>query len=345
MTRRLLTAMLALALTLAAVGCGSGSGQSAAPVDFYKGKTIDLVICARPGGDSDLIGRVIASYLERDTGAAVQVTNMRGAGGLEGMNYVYRSEPDGLTLGLVSSVKFVGNEVLDEPAAEYDIQEFSYLLKVGHAPYYLFTSPDGDYQSVADLQAGENLLLAGASPSGPVSLGGLSIVELLDLSARVITGFEGETDRALAVKRGEVIGYACNIPTAKASMDSGLVEPMFLLGTARDPVMPDVPAITELCELAPEELDLVELWSTALVGCELFMAPPGVSEDKEAFLRGLAAEWIQEEDFREEMSRVSGYEVSGYATGDAVAESMLNVAAAMDDFQAIFQEMIEKYRA
>ena len=69
--------------------------------------------------------------------------------------------------------------------------------------------------------------------------------------------------------------------------------------------MSSVPAITELVSLSSEDLELVRLWETALVNSSLFVAPPGMPEDRLAFLRGLANQWAQDEAFRKEIDVVS----------------------------------------
>jgi len=342
----MITVFLILALILGMVSC-TPKAEPVTPADFYKGKTIDLVVSSSPGSFDDLSARIIASYLGRDTGASVIVTDMSGAGGLEGVNYVYRSKPDGLTLGMTSTTKFVPNKVLVEPAAVYEIDKFSYIMSIGRRQNYFFVSPEGPYQSVADLTAGKNLKIGASTPSGTVSLGGLTIIKLLGLDAKVITGIMGESDRALAVKRGEIIGYVATISSSRTSIDTGMVKPMFVLATERDPLMPDVPAITELVNLTGENLELVKLWGTALIASTLFAAPPGTPKDRLEFLRSLAKKWTQDEGFRNEINHTAGYEIQirDYITGEEVTKAMLDIAAAMDRFQAIFAELIEKYRA
>jgi tripartite-type tricarboxylate transporter receptor subunit TctC len=346
MTRKfaIITVFLILAVTSGMVSC-TPKTEPVTPTDFYKGKTIDLVTTGSAGSFNDLTTNIIASYLGRDTGATVVVTNRSGSSGLEGMNYLYKAKPDGLTIGSVASVKFVQNKVLNEPAAVYEFDKFSYIMSVDRQPYYFFISPDGPYQSVADLQAGKNLKIGGSSPSGPVSLGGLTVIKLLGLDAKVITGFDTDSDRALAVKRGEIVGYCLNIPNSGASIEAGLIKPMFVLATERDPLAPDVPAITELVKLSGEDLPLVKLWGTAFVASNLIVASPGIPEDRLEFFRSLANKWVQDEGFRNEINAVATYSVSIYLTGDEVAKAMLNMASALDEFQAIFAELIEKYRA
>jgi len=339
-----ITGVLLLAVIIAATGCPP-KDEPVTPADFYRGKTIDLSICAQPGTVEDLVGRVIASYLGRDTEANVVATSRTGAGGLDGMNYVYKSKPDGLTMGTVPTGKLVPNKIFDDPAAIYEIENFSYIMSVGHFRYYFIISPQGPCQTIADLQAAKDLKIGASSPSGALCLGGLMIIDLLDLDAKVVTGLAGDSNRALAVDRGELIGYSSNLLGAKGSIEAGLVKPMFMLATERDPLMPDVPAITELVNFSDEDLALVKLWETTLFHSNLLVAPPGMPQDRLAFLLDLANQWIQDEGFRAEINTVAGEEVQTYRTGEEVTKAMLELVATSDQFQAIFTDLIEKYRA
>jgi len=338
-----ITAVLLLALIIAATGCPPP--VELAPADFYKGKTVDLTTTSSAGNFNDLSTRIIATYLGEDTGANVIVSTRKGASGLEGINYVYKARPDGLTLGTVTSAKFVANKILDEPAAVYEIDELSYIMSVDRQMYYFLVSPEGPYQSVADLQAGQELKIGGSTPSGPSALGSLTVIRLLGLDAKVVTGIGSESERALAVKRGEVIGYCMLMPSARASVEAGMVKPMFVLATQRDPLNPEVPAITELVNLTGQDLDLVELWNTTFVTSNLLFAPPGVPEDRLAYLRDLADRWTQDEAFRQKINQAAGYDIQIYLTGDEVTQNIMDTVATLDQFQAIFSDLIEKYRA
>jgi len=218
-------------------------------------------------------------------------------------------------------------------------------MKVGARYNYFMVSPDGPYQSVEALQAGEDLKICGGSPSGPVSLGGLTIIKLLDLDAKIVTGFIGESNRALALKRGEISGYVIGVEVASVSIDSGLAEPMFVLATERDWLRPEVPAITDLASIVEEDLALIELWETALLSSDIITAPPGIPEDRLEFLCSLADTWIQDTEFREDINAAAGYQIQTYVTGDAVTEAMLVLATTLDDFRALFTDLTAKYRA
>ncbi|MFC1979781.1 Bug family tripartite tricarboxylate transporter substrate binding protein [Chloroflexota bacterium] len=334
--------VLLLVAIVAAVSC-TPKAEPATPADFYKGKSIEIVSTASPGIATDLILRIMASHLGGDTGTSTIVTTMKGASGMEGMNYLYKAKPDGLTLCVTSSVKFVGNKVFDEPVAEYEIEKFSYIMGIGHRLTHFFVSPEGPYQTVAELQTAKDLTLGATSPSGYFALANLSVIKILGLDAKVITGFDGVSALALAVKRGEITGYAVEI--SHENIEAGLIKPVFVLATKRDPRMPDVPPITELISLSDEDLELIRLWETALVNSSLFVAPPGLPENKLAFLRDLANQWAQDEGFRAEIDAVSGEEVQAYITGEEVNRTMQDTVSGLGKFQAIFADLIEKYRA
>lgn len=346
MTRGSLTiaVVLLVALVLVVISCAPKAEPGTTPTDYYQGKTIEIIACDDPGGDTDLLARLAASYLSGDFDAKVIVSNREGAGGLEGMNYTYKATPDGLTIAVVSSGKFVGNMVMDEPAADYDLGKFEYIMGIGLLQRYFFVAPDGPYQSVADLQTAKDFKIGGGSPSGGVSLGGMSIIKVLGLDTKVVTGVKG---RALATRRGEIAGFASNIPTEARNIDSGLIKPLFVLATKRDPMMPDVPAITELATITGDSLELIKLWETLMVGSTIFVVSPGTPQDRLASLRGQFENWSQNEGFQGSVNMISGFEMrpEEYTKGEDVARLMGGVADTVGQYQDIFKEMIEKYRA
>ena len=148
---------LVIGSILTSFGCTSDTPADEDAAAFYENKSLEVTTTGSIGSEDDLLARLIATRLRAQTGSGVVVNNRRGAGGMEGMNYVYSAKRDGLTLGVTASAPFVSNKVLDEPVAVYDISEFSYIMSVGRQPVYFFVSPDGPYQSVDDIKAGKNL--------------------------------------------------------------------------------------------------------------------------------------------------------------------------------------------
>jgi tripartite-type tricarboxylate transporter receptor subunit TctC len=331
-------------LLLGSTSCSLKTQPLSSPAEFYRGKSVDLISTGSPGVFDDLLSHIVAAHMEKDMGCIVKVTSKQGAGGMEGLNSLYKDEPDGLSLGNTPAAKYIGNKIMADPAAEYDIDKFSYLLNVGHEQMYFFVSPQGPYQSVQSLQSAENLKLGAGSASGNLTLAGLTVIKLLKLEARVIPGFKGESERALAVKRGEIGGYCITISDVKEEMASGLIKPLFVLSSQRDPLMPEVPAISELVSVTGDDMELLKFWEVSFVSSSIFIAPPGIPEDRLSYLCSQADHWIKDEGFRREVDRAAGHRIEVYDTGDRVTQNMLILSRNLTKFQSTFIDLMKKYR-
>jgi tripartite-type tricarboxylate transporter receptor subunit TctC len=83
----------------------TGLSQQAASEDFYKGKTIRVLVGYGAGGGYDIYGRIFAKYIREfiPGNPAVIVENMPGAGSFGAAKYLYGAAPkDGTSLGIVS---------------------------------------------------------------------------------------------------------------------------------------------------------------------------------------------------------------------------------------------------
>jgi hypothetical protein len=186
--------------------------------------------------------------------------------------------------------------------------------------------------------------IAAGSASGSISLAGLTIVDLLNLDAKVVTGFENNTARSLATQRDEVIGYATYMGAVKADLDAGNLKPLFVIATQRDPNLPDIPAITELTNLSDDDVALVRLWENGLASGTILMAPIGIPADRLLYLRNIIHELSQKKSFRQEINQIAGYEITEYTQSEDLGESLHAIATTMESFQARFFDMIEKFR-
>src|SRR4029078_4187497 len=89
--------------TLCLVGASPpASAQSAA--DFYKGKTVQIIVGFGVGGGYDVYARMLAPYLREVLQTTVIVENQPGAGGMSALNRLYQAPPDGLQMMLVSGL-------------------------------------------------------------------------------------------------------------------------------------------------------------------------------------------------------------------------------------------------
>ena len=64
----------------------------------FPNKPLTLVVPFAPGGNLDVVARILAPALERSLGHSVIVDNRAGAGGILGASYVARADANGYTL-------------------------------------------------------------------------------------------------------------------------------------------------------------------------------------------------------------------------------------------------------
>ena len=105
------------------------TASAASADDFYKGKTIRIVVGFSAGGGFDTYARAIARHISKHIPGqpAIVVENMTGAGSLIAANHVYKvAKPDGLTIGHFIGGLFLG-QVLGQKGIEFDARKFEYL--------------------------------------------------------------------------------------------------------------------------------------------------------------------------------------------------------------------------
>jgi tripartite-type tricarboxylate transporter receptor subunit TctC len=96
--------LIALAAVLLVLSGASAAGAQDA-ADFFKGRTVRIVVGFGPGGGYDLYARLLAKYLPRHLAGApnIVVENMEGLGSVRAANYVYAVAPrDGSVIAAVN---------------------------------------------------------------------------------------------------------------------------------------------------------------------------------------------------------------------------------------------------
>jgi tripartite-type tricarboxylate transporter receptor subunit TctC len=97
--------------------------------EFYKGKTIRIIVSAAAGGGFDTYSRTIARHMSKHVPGhpGIIVENMTGAGGLIAANYVYKvAKPDGLTIGNFAG-GLISQQLLGSPGIEFDARKFEWI--------------------------------------------------------------------------------------------------------------------------------------------------------------------------------------------------------------------------
>ncbi len=134
--------------------------------DFYKGKTVEVIIGYPPGGSNNLFGRSVARLLGKYLPGNPQVIprNMPGGGSLIAANYMYKIAPkDGSAIAIVSPTVPL-DETVGKKQAQFKSVEFNWIGRTTNAVNPLFVWHTQPYNSWQDALTKEITLSAtGAS--------------------------------------------------------------------------------------------------------------------------------------------------------------------------------------
>jgi tripartite-type tricarboxylate transporter receptor subunit TctC len=264
--------------------CAMASSESAK--DFYQKNMVSLVVTYGPGGGTDASARIMAANWKTVTGGTMMVKNVTGAGGIVGMNQVYSSKPDGLTLGYTDSASsLLGPVFFKNPGIRFDATKFVYLAANAIQPNGLGIAKGLAAESIEDLQKMTGLKF-GSHGIDAQAAGSAMMIELFGLKdARIVGGYSGMEEEGLALARGEVDAYSNSMGSMDDHVKKGFVKKVVLVyGYKRNPWFPDAPLPMELVKFTREQDMLYRILFACRAAKPIF-APPGLPKDKTDFLR------------------------------------------------------------
>jgi tripartite-type tricarboxylate transporter receptor subunit TctC len=280
--RALLPAVLAL-VTIAAQPARAQSVE-----EFYKGKTVNVVIGFSVGGGYDLYARHLARHIGKHIPGNPNVVpqNMPGAGSLKAANYIFSAAPkDGTYFGTFA--RTTGINPLLESGATFDATKFSWLGSVTDDVSTCVTWHTTKVKNWDDFLKIPSTL-GGQGPSSEPDIFARLFKNVFDAPIKLVPGYPGTNEISLAMERGEVDGL-CGLSwsTIKTRHAQWLKEKkMNIIVQAsfkKVPELADVPLAMEQTK-DKEKLQILKLILAAQQMARPFAAPPGIPADRKAAL-------------------------------------------------------------
>src|SRR5215212_2449376 len=181
-------------LMLAASVLGRSTGHAQ---EFYKGKTIRIVVATTPGGGFDAYSRMIARHMSKHVpgNPTFVIENMPGAAFLIGTNYLYRqAKPDGLTMG-----NWIGNlvvhQLIGKPGVEFDARRFEYIgAPVKNHDTCVMSKASG-IDSAQKWLSSPTPVKMGATPPGSSPYDNVAILkEAIGVPVQIVSGYKGTAE-------------------------------------------------------------------------------------------------------------------------------------------------------
>src|SRR5262245_31812714 len=214
----------------------------------FPARPIRLVVPLVPGGNLDIVARVIAQSLSESMKQQVVVENRPGASSLVGTQFVAKSAPDGYTLLAMANTFAVAPSIISNPGCD-PLKDFAGVSLTCLVPMALVVTPSLPVRSVKDL-----VQLAKARPgelsyatAGPGSTGHIA-AELFNRHAKVTmlhVPYKGNAQAIVDVIAGQVAMMYDQISTAAPFITSGKLRGLAVTSLKRSPLLPELPTVDE----------------------------------------------------------------------------------------------------
>jgi tripartite-type tricarboxylate transporter receptor subunit TctC len=277
--------------------------------DFYRGKTISMVVSSSTGGGYDTLSRAVARFLGRHIpgNPSVIVRNMPGAGGIVATRYTADLAPrDGLTVAQVQ------NNTPFEPLfgtkeADYDATQLTWLGTPSVETGLLIVWHTSPIETLGDARKIEMTAGASGANSTPSFYARL-LNELLGLKIKIIVGYPGQNEAFLAMQRGELDSYGVTFWSALTSTKPDWIRDkkiriLLQYGPDKEAALPNVPYGPDLV-VDPDDKALFEAAYAPLAAGRPFVAPPGLAPERTAALRAGLLATFNDPEFLAEADRM-----------------------------------------
>ena len=234
-----------LFVALAAL-CTAGAAQD------YPAHPISMVVPFPPGGVADIVGRPLASVMQKSLKQPVVVVNRTGAGGVVGMASVAKAPADGYTIlmGLSSISIFPVSDRINGKTPQYELKDFAPIALVTADPTVLVVRADGPYKTVKEF------VEAAKARPGKINYSSSGVYGTLHVAMEIFANaagiklfhvpYQGGGPAVTALLAGQVEASAQGPAAVVGQIKGGKMRALASWGTERLKLLPDIPTFKEL---------------------------------------------------------------------------------------------------
>ena len=248
----------------------------------YPSKNIQFIIPYAPGGGFDSYVRFIAPVMEHALPRAVSIVpiNVTAGSGARGITQLYRSKPDGYTIGIFDVPGMFIQQALQGSSA-YDLSKFAWIGCMGEGERYLVgvgaNSPLRTFADLQALSAKRAVKFSCTGLEGTATAAAIIGTEVLGIRRQLITGYRGSSDYIVAAIRGDSDAVISATSTMMRFAKAGQLRIL-----ASFEAHSSLPGIPDATSLGKPELDQITVERPVA-------APPGTPADIQNILSGALA--------------------------------------------------------
>ena len=236
-------------LALGGLAAAHGGWPILASAEAYPDRPVSLVVPFPPGGTTDVLARVVGEQMGKRLGGNVVVDNRPGANTIIGAQHVAKARPDGHTLLIAAGSTMVLNPLLRKQLSYNPDRELDIVALVGDIPLIAVVPAASPIRTLDDLIARVK------DKRTPLTYASVGVGSTLHLAGELFEDFAGSPMTHVAYKGSvaaitDVVGGRVELmfdspTTALPHVQSGRLRAIAVTSAARQPYLPDVPAVAE----------------------------------------------------------------------------------------------------
>lgn len=234
---------------IAVAALGAFSAATAQTASSYPDKPIRFIVPFAPGGNTDVVARIVADGLGKKLNQPIVVENRAGAAGIVGTEYAAHAAPDGYTL-LVGHIGALTINPFIYSTLPYDtLKDFMPISLSAKTALILCAAPKMGFKTVKDLIA------AGKKKPGSLTYGTAGVGSAAYMASVLFnyqTGikaldvpYKGANPATTATVSGEVSFIFGGQAPSQGLIEAGRLHAMAVTSKKRSPLFPNVPTMAE----------------------------------------------------------------------------------------------------
>jgi tripartite-type tricarboxylate transporter receptor subunit TctC len=329
------------AAALLAAAAATAYAQADPVAEFYRGKTVNVLIGVGVGGEYDLQARLVARHIGKHIpgNPAVVPQNMTGAGGLKMTNYLATiAARDGTNIGMIAN-SFPAAQTAGLAGVQFDAAQMRWLGTIAPVVETLAVWHTTGVKSIDDVRKRETVI--GATGRGAITYTYPTLLnELLGTKFKIVTGYPGGNQINLAMERGEVEARNNTWSSWKSTRRAWLDEKKITIIAQAGPRAADLdaPSVEAMAANADDKALIELVMSGTQLGRPLAMTP-GVPEERVKALRAAFDATMKDPEFLAEAAKLN-FEVAP-VSGEAMQTIVAKVLATPKPVAARAKALLE----
>jgi tripartite-type tricarboxylate transporter receptor subunit TctC len=228
---------------------GAGLAALPAAAQDFPTRPVTIIVASTAGGGTDILSRIVADRLSKQTGQPFVVQNIAGAGSLTGTEVAAKAAPDGYTLQTGLNASMAVNPSLFAHLPYDPVKDFVPVGMLAEFPFAVVVSKNFPAQSIQELIAaakakpGEiNYASAGNGTGQHLSM---ELFKLVTGTNFTHVPYRGAAPAYTDVMSGQVPVMIDNLASALGQIKGGSVRALAVTGKERSSLLPDVPTVEE----------------------------------------------------------------------------------------------------